>query len=107
MGSTVHVTGQLIYGTAMNAGSGIYAISLPVTAATAGFSNKLIGHGRCYEAGGATDTPVQCYLGSSSAFTLTFPALWPNGTLTAVAHNQPFAWTSSDRIDFQVTYQAL
>jgi hypothetical protein len=107
MGSTVHVTGQIIFGTAMNAGSGIYGSSLPVEAATSGFSNTMVGQARCYEAGGNTDTPVLCYLGSSTAFTMTFPALWPNATLTAVAHNQPFAWTQSDRIDFQCTYQAL
>lgn len=107
MGSTVHATAQIIFGSPMSNGSGEYRVSLPVTAATAGFSNKLIGHGRCYESGGNTDTPVQLYLVSGTTASLTFPALWPNATLTAVSSTQPFTWLGSDRIDYQVTYQAL
>ena len=106
-GALVTGTTQIVYGTPMGAGSGEYRISLPVTAATSGFANKLIGAGRCFDSSANTDTPVLAYLSSGTTASLVFSSGYPNGTLTAVAHNQPFAWGASDRIDMQFTYQAL
>ena len=84
----------------VNAGSGTYYVSLPVTAASS--SSPVVGSVDLADAStGARATGVATQV---TASTIQFE--YDGGTYQGAMHNAPWAWAASDSIRVQFTYEA-
>lgn len=101
-GKIVHLRGYIVFGGAgVNAGSGAYYISLPVSAALGGAHG---GNVLVTDASATGSWLGMMVMNDSGKCFINF-ANRTDGNNT-VSHNAPFAWTTSDSIRFDLTYEA-
>lgn len=96
------------FGTAsVAAGSGQYRVSTPVTAEAGSVTrvNRVGFAGNFDSSATASHFPL-VYLPTADTFGFFYPATWPTGTNTIVAHNTPWTWAASDELNFFFYYEA-
>lgn len=97
---------QIIFGSSMAAGSGTYYVSLPVTASTTS-PYRHIGEGYFYDSStSALLRPALTLPNDGTKVRATYPATWPTGTETSVAHGTPWTWAQSDQLNGWLVYEA-
>ncbi len=103
---TVIAQFQIIFGSSMATGSGTYYVSLPVTASTTN-PYRHIGEGYFYDSSAsALLRPALTLPNNGTKVRATYPATWPTGTETSVAHAVPWTWAQSDQLNGFVVYEA-
>jgi hypothetical protein len=86
------------------AGSGLYAVALPLTLAAHWAFQDIIGTARIKCAGVVTRCDLVCYATSTAAGGLLYTSAAVNGTLTMAGNASPGAWTANDSIDISFCY---
>ena len=108
IGKTVHVRGEIIFGTSGSSVSGIPIINLPVTAATIFVSAaEPVGIAKVLDASPAG--AYTCVMDLPDVTTVRLVAVKTDATyLTNAAANitVPITWTAGDAIMYQLTYEA-
>jgi hypothetical protein len=99
-GDTVEAECYLAFGSGMNAGSGIYLVSLPVTANYFTGYQK-VGYGFCYDSSAFVNYLFVAQINSTDATKVMFA--YQGGDV--VKNNLPFAWAQSDHITFVLSYR--
>lgn len=104
-GDLVHAVGCITFGTSgTNAGSGNYRVSLPVNMrAPVNNDGNVVGY--AYLLDSSTSNVRFAILRYVSASTVAV-AYDSSTSWLSVAHNAPWAWAASDRIEFALTYEA-
>jgi hypothetical protein len=102
-GKLVHAYGAVTFGTSgTNAGSGNYAISLPVTMRTpVTLDGNVLGHGYVYDSSGGIVRHVWF-----SYLTTTTASIRTTDGSADVTHAAPWAWAASDALICNLTYEA-
>lgn len=97
---TVFGNCRIIFGTSgVNAGSGFYFLSLPVTAQGAG---PVVGAGYIFDNSASLMRHVVVALDSTTRMSLYLE----NATNYAVSSGNPWTWAASDQISFYFEYEA-
>jgi hypothetical protein len=104
-GKLVVYTYRLICGPSFTAGSGMYYISLPVTAARAG-STPWVGGGSTYLYDSSTQNGYNglAYLSSTTVLQIIYPL--PSGTSNYIGAAAPWTWANGDEINGIFIYEA-
>jgi hypothetical protein len=102
IGKLVVYNFAITFGTSMTAGSGTYAVSLPVTASGAPGS---MGTARLYHFAGGY-VLANARLGSPTTLNFQYNTTYVTGALVNAGNAGPWVWAAGDIIDGTVTYQA-
>lgn len=108
IGKTVIATARFTFGTSgVNAGSGAYRISLPVSAETSTGLNFVTGSYWALDSStNGVNIGITMVGGTATDVRLFYPATWPNGASVEMASTAPWTWAASDQLRASFTYQA-
>ena len=91
--------GQINFGTSgVGAGSGLYFVSLPITAQSSG---KVIGQFQIYDS-----SALAVYIGTLISDTTTRSLMYYNNPSSVITNAAPFTWAASDFIRYTFQYEA-
>jgi hypothetical protein len=104
IGPTVFYTFRILPGASATQGSGVYYISLPVTAARYGGAPWVSGSAYIADSATANGYNAVAYLSTTNLLQLIYPV--PAGTSSYVGAGAPWTWSSGDDLNGFVMYEA-
>jgi hypothetical protein len=105
IGSLVIYRFSILFGAGATAGTGVYRVSLPVTAAS--LSALLpVGSARAVDSSASLSAIVAIRLISTTNLEFMYTATYPTGTINNISGASPWTWADADSINGQAIYQA-
>lgn len=104
VGKTVHWQGSIFFGSTSTYGTGNYQIAWPVAPASAGVNSAATtGNAFFYDSSAATARQAGICVSNGTAGIQFYPG---GGSLGIVGQTSPFTWAVSDRLAWDILYQA-